>query len=142
MCIRDRCKKCIKVYRVFQQPSRPKPVDEEESSSALQGTESVSNRGGGRSRRPRNHNSQTFNLALIDNVAGELGARSIRTRARSATAEGDDTSTPGDSSNTKQHSSDPPTYDEVVQSPYVPNIPYADDEDERAQPPPYSPTMC
>ena len=34
-----------------------------------------------------------------------------------------------------------PSYDEAVQSPYVPNIRYADDIEDRGDPPPYSPEM-
>ena len=108
-------RRCIRVYRVFQQPSR-KPNDEEEDEEAgvpLQNLGAQPNEGA-----PTNHSNP-----------------SSSNQRTSETNPANNTSSP------REDQAILPTYDEAVQSPYVPNVRYADDIEDRGDPPPYSPEM-
>ena len=135
-------KKGLKVYRVFQQPPQPKPEDDDESGIALRSQNSSNpseESGRTEATRQNSQNNPQNNLSVTVNVAGNISNETSRT------AHG---AHPGNASNPRNVSSDLtkdqfalPTYEEAVESPYVPNIRYADEEDERGQPPPYSPEM-
>ena len=135
-------KRFVKVYRIFQQPSRPKPSDDdEETTAALNSNDTAArhNRRDGRSR--ADPNSQTLALPLLPGSisAAQDAALPEATHIRSSGV------APNDPAQhhpvIEGHISSPPSYDEVIQTPYVPNIPYVDDIEDRTQPPPYSPTL-
>ena len=108
-------RRCIRVYRVFQQPSR-KPADEEEDEEAgvpLQTLGTQSNE----SAQTNHSNTSSSNQRTLEITPAN------------------------NTSNPREDQAILPTYDEAVQSPYVPNIRYADDIEDRGDPPPYSPEM-
>ena len=105
------------MYRVFQQPAR-KPSDDEEDEEAGVPLQTLGPRTQPNERNPPDRsNSSTSNQQ----------ANEIRPSNNSASPREDQAVLP--------------TYDEAVQSPYVPNIRYADDIEDRGDPPPYSPEM-
>ena len=110
-------RRCARVYRVFQQPAR-KPSDEEEDQEAGVPLQTLGSRDQQNERNP--------------------AARSISTSSNQPFNElrqSNNTASP------REGQANLPTYDEAVQSPYEPNIPFADDIEERGPPPPYSEEM-
>ena len=130
-------RRCFKVYRVFQQPSRPKPSDDEESGVPLRTVEpsSISNQVEIR----EGLNSNPSRSRSHSNAVGS----EIRLEPRDITVyssqQNHELNEPNISPSDINDRADLPTYEEAVQSPYVPNIHYADDNIERDNPPPYSP---
>ena len=110
-------RKCLRVYRVFQQPAR-KPSDDEEDEEAGVPLQTLGPRTQSNERNPTDRSNST---------TSNQQANEIRPSNHSASPREDQAVLP--------------TYDEAVQSPYVPNIRYADDIEDRGDPPPYSPEM-
>ena len=110
-------RRCLRVYRVFQQPSR-KPADDEEDEEAgvplqtLNSTSQANASGQRENSNPAQSNQRTVQTHSSNNATGPREDQAVL-----------------------------PSYDEAVQSPYVPNIRYADDIEDRGDPPPYSPEM-
>ena len=121
-------RRCFKVYRVMQLPARPKPPDDEETETPLRNLD-TSNQTGERETASQNRLISQSRNNTIETVP-DTEQRNIEPNPSNISSnEGEETSTL-------------PSYEEAVQSPYVPNIRYADDNnDERGDPPPYSPEM-